>query len=148
MLSDIMNDFDHFRVETIDSFFQSLLTNLAFELGLTRGFKVDLDDKRVISIAVERILRSISTEKKYGLREMVKESLTRSLEEGRAWNMAAELKTFAGKNLFRSEYVENEKDIQKNLRIKRLARFRIKFALRSKNLNRRKKRLCSLWRIG
>lgn len=64
MLCYIMNDFDHFRVETIDSFFQSLLTNLAFELGLTRGFKVDLDDKRVISIAVERILRRIDQEEK------------------------------------------------------------------------------------
>lgn len=140
MLSDIMNDFDHFRVETIDSFFQSLLTNLAFELGLTRGFKVDLDDKRVISIAVERILRSISTEKKYGLREMVKESLTRSLEEGRAWNMATELKTFAGKNLFRAEYVENEKDIQKKLENKTISTVQNKILASLKKLKSEKEK--------
>lgn len=109
MLCYIMNDFDHFRVETIDSFFQSLLTNLAFELGLTRGFKVDLDDKRVISIAVERILRRIDQEEKNGLRRIVKESLIRSLEDGKSWDIAKDLKAFAGKNLFKSEYVNNEK---------------------------------------
>lgn len=111
MLCYIMNDFDHFRVETIDSFFQSLLTNLAFELGLTRGFKVDLDDKRVISIAVERILRRIDQEEKNGLRRIVKESLIRSLEDGKSWDIAKDLKAFAGKNLFKSEYVNNEKNI-------------------------------------
>ena len=111
MLCYIMNDFDHFRVETIDSFFQSLLTNLAFELGLTRGFKVDLDDKRVISIAVERILRRIDQEEKNGLRRIVKESLIRSLEDGKSWDIAKDLKDFAGKNLFKSEYVNNEKNI-------------------------------------
>lgn len=111
MLCYIMNDFDHFRVETIDSFFQSLLTNLAFELGLTRGFKVDLDDKRVISIAVERILRRIGQEEKNGLRRIVKESLIRSLEDGKSWDIAKDLKAFAGKNLFKSEYVNNEKNI-------------------------------------
>lgn len=111
MICYIMNDFDHFRVETIDSFFQSLLTNLAFELGLTRGFKVDLDDKRVISIAVERILRRIDQEEKNGLRRIVKESLIRSLEDGKSWDIAKDLKAFAGKNLFKSEYVNNEKNI-------------------------------------
>lgn len=111
MLCYIMNDFDHFRVETIDSFFQSLLTNLAFELGLTRGFKVDLDDKRVISIAVERILCRIDQEEKNGLRRIVKESLIRSLEDGKSWDIAKDLKAFAGKNLFKSEYVNNEKNI-------------------------------------
>lgn len=111
MLCYIMNDFDHFRVETIDSFFQSLLTNLAFELGLTRGFKVDLDDKRVISIAVERILRRIDQEERNGLRRIVKESLIRSLEDGKSWDIAKDLKAFAGKNLFKSEYVNNEKNI-------------------------------------
>lgn len=111
MLCYIMNDFDHFRVETIDSFFQSLLTNLAFELGLTRGFKVDLDDKRVISIAVERILRRIDQEEKNGLRRIVKESLIRSLEDGKSWDIAKDLKAFAVKNLFKSEYVNNEKNI-------------------------------------
>ena len=42
-LQSILHDYDRFRVETIDSFFQSLLSNLAHELGLTRGFRVDLD---------------------------------------------------------------------------------------------------------
>lgn len=78
---------------------------------MTRGFKVDLDDKRVISIAVERILRRIDQEEKNGLRRIVKESLIRSLEDGKSWDIAKDLKAFAGKNLFKSEYVNNEKNI-------------------------------------
>ena len=43
-------------METIDSFFQSVLKNLAHELSLTANLKVDLNDKEVLHAAVDRIM--------------------------------------------------------------------------------------------
>lgn len=63
VLAAIMHDYDHFRVETIDSFFQTLLTNLAHELKLPRGFRVDLDDKAVVSQSVDRMLLGVGNDK-------------------------------------------------------------------------------------
>ena len=60
---------------------------------------------------MERILRRIDQEEKNGLRRIVKESLIRSLEDGKSWDIAKDLKAFAGINLFKSEYVNNEKNI-------------------------------------
>lgn len=54
-LSLLVHDYSRFRVETIDSFFQRVLRNLARELGLTASLKVMLNDKEVESQAVDNI---------------------------------------------------------------------------------------------
>ena len=50
-LQAILHGFDYFHIETIDSFFQTLLSNLARELNLSSSFKVDINDKQVIDQA-------------------------------------------------------------------------------------------------
>ena len=47
-LQNIVHDYSHFRIETIDSFFQSVLRDLAHELKLSANLRVDLNDKDVI----------------------------------------------------------------------------------------------------
>ena len=47
-LAEILHDYDHFRVETIDSFFQWLLACLAHELGQSAHYKVDLNEALLI----------------------------------------------------------------------------------------------------
>ena len=41
-LTAILHDYSHFRVETIDSFFQSILRNMSRELGLAANLQVEL----------------------------------------------------------------------------------------------------------
>ena len=55
----ILHDYDYFHVKTIDAFFQSLLTSLAHELGLSAGAGVEIDDKRVIEQAVDNLLHRL-----------------------------------------------------------------------------------------
>ena len=52
-LTAILHDYSHFRVETIDSFFQSILRNMARELGLAANLQVELSHDDVIDNAVE-----------------------------------------------------------------------------------------------
>ena len=45
----LVHDYSHFRVETIDSFFQSILRGLARELDLGTGMTIELDTRNFIS---------------------------------------------------------------------------------------------------
>ena len=112
VLAAIMHDYDHFRVETIDSFFQTLLTNLAHELKLPRGFRVDLDDKAVVSQSVDRMLLGVGNDKNVNLTSLIISALERYIEDDKGWNIAKKLKRFAQANLFRGEYMAHDEEIE------------------------------------
>lgn len=112
VLAAIMHDYDHFRVETIDSFFQTLLTNLAHELKLPRGFRVDLDDKAVVSQSVDRMLLGVGNDKNVNLTSLIISVLERYIDDDKGWNIAKELKRFAQANLFRGEYMAHDEEIE------------------------------------
>lgn len=123
-LNTIIHDYDHFRVETIDSFLQSLLTNLAYELKLTRGFSVDLDVDNVVSRAVDRLLLSVGRGGKG--RKQVNHSvqlfMEQKLEDGKGWGIARDLKDFSKKNLFSDEYLQKEERLSAFLQNKEALR--------------------------
>lgn len=112
VLAAIMHDYDYFRVETIDSFFQTLLTNLAHELKLPRGFKVDLDDKAVVSQSVDGMLLGVGNEANVNLTSLIISVLERHIDDDKGWNIAKELKRFAQSNLFRGEYMAHDEEIE------------------------------------
>ena len=55
-LSNLIHNYNYFRVETIDSFFQSVLRNLARELELTANLHIGLNDKQVEQQAVDELI--------------------------------------------------------------------------------------------
>lgn len=113
VLKAILNDYDHFRVETIDSFLQSMLSGLAYELGLSRHFKVDLDVNDIVSRAVDRMLlkagNSDENQKRVG--DFVRKYMEDKIEDGKGWGIARDLKTFAQNQLFREDYLNKEKEL-------------------------------------
>lgn len=58
-LQNIVHDYSRFRIETIDSFFQSVLRDLAHELKLSANLRVDLNDDEVLYKAVENIINNL-----------------------------------------------------------------------------------------
>lgn len=92
-LLNIIHDYDHFHVTTIDSFFQSLLATLAHDLGLSSSFKVELGDKEVLGKAVERLLANLQENgpELSWVTQYVNEQFT----DDKHWNVANELKTLA-----------------------------------------------------
>ena len=52
-LSYMLHDYSRFRVETIDSFFQSVMRNLARELELSPNLNIELNNTEVLSDAVD-----------------------------------------------------------------------------------------------
>ncbi|RRD80560.1 hypothetical protein EII14_01865 [Alloprevotella sp. OH1205_COT-284] len=89
-LLQIIHGYDFFHVTTIDSFFQSLLTNLAHELGLSAGFKVDLNDGDVLGKGVDRMLRAL----RHGsdVLDWVTDYIEERHEADENWNVTSPLK--------------------------------------------------------
>lgn len=60
----LIHNYNYFRVETIDTFFQSVLRNLARELDLTANLRIGLNDYQVEQQAVDELIESLeSTDK-------------------------------------------------------------------------------------
>lgn len=92
-LSAILHDYAHFRVETIDSFFQSVLHNLAHELGLTANMQVELNDDEVISRAVDRVIENM--QKRKDIQGWIMDYVEEQLQTGERWNISGMIKQFA-----------------------------------------------------
>lgn len=60
----ILSHYDEMRVQTIDAFLQSLLAGMVQTLGGTVGYQVELDVKRVISEAVDKLLTEGAKDKR------------------------------------------------------------------------------------
>ena len=103
-LHQILHGYDHFRVMTIDSFFQSMLTSLAHDLGLSAGFRVELNDKNTTSRAVDKMLRELRP----GSLELewVTRFVEQRLEESKSWNVSFPLNELAAE-LTKEAYMTN-----------------------------------------
>lgn len=112
MLEAIMQDYDHFKVETIDSFFQTLLTSMAHEMNLPRGFKVDLDDKALVADAVNNFLMRLKGDNKgRSAMKRVIALLNDYMEEKGKWDISKELTRFAQDNLFSDLMMNKEEEL-------------------------------------
>lgn len=101
-LRQILHDYDRFSVVTIDSFFQSLLTDLAHELGLPANFKVDIDDHDVVGRAVDRLLEHLA--ERPAVRRWVLDYIRERIDENQRWDVSREVKMLA-RNLLKEVFL-------------------------------------------
>ncbi len=102
VLQQILHDYGHFRVLTIDSFFQTVVRSLAHELGLTANLQVDINDKEVLSQAVDNIIDRLDCEPRV---LMLMQSFIRDrIEESQKWDVTEMVKKF-GCHIFDEFYM-------------------------------------------
>ena len=106
-LTAILHDYSHFRVETIDSFFQSILRNMARELGLAANLQVELSHDEVIESAVDSLIETMDEQPE--VRQWVLDYVREQLDNGDKWDIVGPLKVLAG-NIFREEYQQRSKE--------------------------------------
>ena len=111
-LSMLIHDYSHFRVETIDSFFQSVLRGLARELNLGTGMTIELDAKRVISEAVDLLLRELSSDDP--ALQWIVNYIGSEMDEGKHWNITDSLKSFA-RNIHDETYQQHADELRNQL---------------------------------
>ena len=108
----ILHDYGHFRIQTIDAFFQTVLRSLAKELELNGDMEISLDGDTLLEDAVDSYIRNLEPEPK----EIapILNFIEDKLSAGNDWHISNDLKDFA-KNILKEEYQqrgETFKDIQ------------------------------------
>lgn len=97
----LIHNYNHFRVQTIDAFFQSVLRNLARELELTANLKVDLNDNMVEEQAVDELIESLDSDAR--VLHWIHDYIDKNIKDDLSWNVIGDIKKF-GMNIFRDFY--------------------------------------------
>ena len=111
-LQSIVHDYSRFRIETIDSFFQSVLRDLAHELKLSANLRVDLNDKEVLKKAVEDIIYNLAPNSP--LFNWIFSFVQQKIEEEKNWIVKDSIASF-GENIFNETFLENREKLEQTL---------------------------------
>lgn len=109
-LNRLVHNYNYFRVETIDSFFQSVLRNLARELDLTANLKIGLNDTQVEEEAIDQLIDSLTTTSI--LLQWLINYIFTNIDENKGWNVIGQIKSF-GRNIFQDYYKSISNDLNK-----------------------------------
>lgn len=107
VLQRLLHDFDNLKVTTIDSFFQSVFSQLAYEANLPPGLKSEVDLTLIRKEVLEEGIRSMG---EIELKVLV-ENLTDQLNDnGKDWRMVANLRNHLLSNLFEEKVIRFQMD--------------------------------------
>ena len=99
----MLHDYSRFRVETIDSFFQSVMRNLARELELTPNLNIELNNTEVLDEAVDSLIEKLTPDAP--VMGWLLDYINERIADDKRWNVSDEIKSF-GRNIFDESYLE------------------------------------------
>lgn len=108
----ILHDYGHFRIQTIDAFFQSVLRSLARELDLNGDMEISLDGKELLDNAVDTYIKELEPDTK-NIAQVVR-YIEDKMSENDNWKIDQEIKDFAG-NILSEEYQQKGKRLREEM---------------------------------
>lgn len=99
----LIHDYNNFHVETIDSFFQKVMKNMARELGLGANLNIDLDSKGALDEAVDSMLKKLTHDSQ--VLQWILDHALEEMGEGKNWNVIGGIKRF-GMKIFDEAFIE------------------------------------------
>lgn len=112
-LGNMLHDYSRFRVETIDSFFQSVMRNLARELELSPNLNIELNNTEVLSDAVDSMIEKLGPTSP--VLAWLLDYINERIADDKRWNVSDEVKSF-GRNIFDEGYIEKGEGLRQRLR--------------------------------
>lgn len=109
-LSNIIHDYSRFHIETIDSFFQSIVHEIANELELPTNLKVELDTTEVLATAVDDIIDNLQ-ENSDEFRTIIS-FIHEKIRQNHSWQIDKTVKNFA-ENIFKENYLIHGEKVRK-----------------------------------
>ena len=109
----MLHDYSRFRVETIDSFFQSVMRNLARELELSPNLNIELNNTDVLSDAVDSMIEKLTPSSP--VLAWLLDYINGRIADDKRWNVSNEVKSF-GRNIFDESYIERGEGLRLKLR--------------------------------
>ena len=90
--SQIVHDYSFFSVYTIDSFFQKIVRNLTYELGMQQNYELELDTSLVISQLVDDIMLRAETDA--DLNRYISSMIEDNINLDKKWSPKVAIKNF------------------------------------------------------
>ena len=108
----ILHDYGHFRIQTIDAFFQTVLRSLAKELELNGDMEISLDGDTLLEGAVDSYIRNLDPVPSQiaPILNFIDDKLT----AGYDWHVGNDLKDFA-KNILSEEYQQRGEKLREDM---------------------------------
>ena len=108
----MLHDYGHFRIQTIDAFFQSILRGMAKELELSGDLEILIEDDELLSNTVDLLIKRLTptSQETAWLVEYVEEYL----ENDRGWNVRHAIKEFS-RNILKEEYQQKGDNLRKQI---------------------------------
>ncbi len=107
----ILHDYSYFRITTIDSFFVSIVRNMARELRLGANMEISLDVDEIVTQAVEELIDGLEAQSP--LMMAIMDFVDDRLNENHHWDPRSDIKQFAQTMLFNEEYVTRGEALRK-----------------------------------
>jgi ATP-dependent exoDNAse (exonuclease V) beta subunit len=115
----ILHDYGKFRIETIDSFFQTVLQNMAKELGVGVRFNVSLSDNEILKNAIDLMIENANENK--DLLQWLREYVSQKLKENKSWKIADDIENFY-ENIISEKFKSRQDEIYKRFSEKKFLR--------------------------
>ena len=109
----MLHDYSRFRVETIDSFFQSIMRNLARELELSPNLNVELNGTEVLGNAVDSMIEKL--EPNSIILKWLLDYIDEKIADNKRWDVSDEVKGF-GRNILNEDYIDKGTELRKKLK--------------------------------
>ena len=111
-LNNLLHNYNYFRVETIDTFFQSILRNMARELDLTTNLRIGLNDVQVEELAVDQLIADLSTTD--SMLQWILKYIMENISDDKSWNVIGQIKNF-GRTIFRDDYKSVSRSLEEKM---------------------------------
>lgn len=107
VLNRVLHDFDNLKVTTIDSFFQTVFSQLAYEANLPPGLKSEVDLTLIKKEVLEEGIRSMGENE---LKVLVQNMTDQISDTGKNWRLVENLRKNLLSNLFEDKVIRFQMD--------------------------------------
>ena len=111
-LANLLHNYSYFRVETIDTFFQSVLRTMARELELTTNLRIGLNDEQIEELAVDQMIEDLNATDV--VLQWILKYIMENISDDKSWNIISQIKKF-GRTIFKDKYKEVSQTLERKM---------------------------------
>ena len=110
ILKSILHNYSNFSISTIDGFFQRTMRAFTREMGITGGYKVEVDNQSFLPEIVDLMLNELDQDGNDDLIEWLLDFMKDRVEDSKTWKINDEIVKLAS-NLFDERFITDRKSV-------------------------------------
>lgn len=103
ILENILHDYSSFSISTIDKFFQQTMRAFTREMGLSGGYKIELDQNFILNQIVDLMILELDQPTNKDLAGWILDYMRNQIADGKSWNIKENIADLA-RQLFNEQY--------------------------------------------